>query len=950
MHNSLKKYDELNKAQRQAVNAGKGPVLVVAGAGTGKTRVIVERVVRLVKEGTDPKQLLALTFTEKAAAEMLDRINQALGSYEIQMPIMTFNAFGESLLRRYAADIGLSRSFNLMSDSGQIVFLRERLDELGLDYFSPISNPDGPLSDIASYFSLLKQNVITPTIYNQYVSQMPNTDAAEKLDKLKHRELARAFNKYLDLCRSANVIDYDDQLYLMIDLFRTRPNIKKEVQANYQYVMVDEFQDTNRMQSVFIDSIASNKNLFVVGDDDQSIYGWRGATLANILDFKKNYPKAQEITLVDNYRTAQQILDAAYRLIQHNNPHRLEEQLGINKRLISKLGGAGPQVNSFDNLDEELQWIADDISQRLKNTAAPGSIAVLARRNDTVRKLQVYLDYAKIDYSLAGQHFDLYQDPSVRSLLEALRTVCDPADNVSLYHTLSGPLFNLPAGPLSNLLRQARAEHEALVDIILQTSDSEHKIFRQAIELIKKWQSRLGILSVGEMAYEIFDQSGYKDRLYRSSVSDPEILVAGTRLSELFHSFKDFERIALQPSTLQYVAALPALMAQGLGTNDGTLDLSGQTVNLLTIHSSKGLEWSTVYIADCTEGSFPLRETKRGIELPEKLRASVLSPADSHLAEERRLMYVAMTRAKNQLILTYANHHNSATSRKPSRFLNEAFGDQTSHTPKLKAKPNLIQAEDYGLRTNQVVTVPRSILADGQVKLTISQVQTYLDCPLEFYYRYVLAVPAAPSASLEYGSLMHQLIEDINRSLVAGKLIKLTDLQEKMAAKWPSQGYLSPGHKLRAIKQARTTLERYYKRIQSHPRLPQSVEDSFECWLEDQKLTIRGRFDVVFELGESVEIVDYKTGSSIKTTEQAKNRAVASQQLTLYALAWQHLHQQLPSLMTLDFVDANLQGSVKKTGRSIDTMLDRLTRVADGIRANNFKPGKDHRNCQHPII
>ncbi len=923
---------------------------MVAGAGTGKTRVIVERVVKLIREGNDPKKLLALTFTEKAAAEMLDRINQALDSYEIQMPIMTFNAFGESLLRRYAADIGLSRSFNLMSDSGQIVFLRERLDELGLDYFSPVSNPDGPLSDIANYFSLLKQNVITPAAYNKYVEQMPSGDGAEKLDKLKHQELAQAFSKYLQLCRTANVIDYDDQLYLMIDLFENRPNIQKEVQANYEFVLVDEFQDTNRMQSVFIDLVAGKQNLFVVGDDDQSIYGWRGATLANILDFKKRYPKTLEITLVENYRTSQQILDAAYRLIQHNNPHRLEEQLHINKHLKSKLRGVKPQINLFDSLDEELQWIADDIGRRLKAGEEPGAIAVLARRNDTIRKLQVYLDYVKIEYTLAGQRYNLYQDASVRALLEALRTICDLKDNVSLYHTLAGALFNLPAAPLSNLLRVARAEHAPLVDIILQSTVSEHQAFKQAVDRIKKWQSRLGILSVGEMAYEIFDQSGFKDRLYQLSATDPQISTAGTRLSELFHSFKDFERIALQPSTVQYVAALPALMAQGLGTNDGTLDLSGRTVNLLTIHSAKGLEWSTVYIADCTEGSFPLRESSRGIELPDKLRASILSPADSHLSEERRLMYVAMTRAKDQLILTHAAHHNSATSRKPSRFLSEAFGDQNSQSPKVKSKLNLIQAEGYGLAANQAVSIPKTILDSDKVRLTISQIQTYLDCPLEFYYRYVLAVPSPPSATLEYGSLMHQLIEDINSSLLAGKLIKLSELQKKLAANWPNQGYLSQGHKLRAIKQAKTTLENYYKRVKLGQRVPLGIEDSFECSLDDQKLTIRGRFDAVFPLNESVEIVDYKTGSSVKSSEQAKSRAVASQQLTLYALAWQHLHHQLPALMTLDFVDTDLQGSVKKTQRSLDTMLDRLSKVADGIRANSFKPGKDHRNCQHPLV
>lgn len=477
----------LNPAQKQAVHIDEGPALVVAGAGTGKTKVIVERIVRLLDGGTAPNRLLALTFTEKAAAEMLERVTQLSGNYQLELPIMTFNAFGETLLHRYAADIGLSRNFTLMGDSAQLVFLRERIDALELEYFSPVSRPDALLGDLRDYFSLLKQNVIQPDEYKKFAAKMPSSEEGQALDKAKHEELAKAYATYLSLCREANVIDYDDQIFLLIELLRRRPNILKEVQDSYDYMMVDEFQDTNTMQSALVDLIAGQKqNLFVVGDDDQSIYGWRGATLANILDFKQRYPKAKEVTLSQNYRSSQEILDSAYQLIQHNNPERLEEKLGINKRLTAEQNGELPQVYNFKTLDEELAWIAADIKQRLATGTAAGDIAVLARRNTTVQLVHSFLDFEQVEHVLTGQRYELYREPIVRALLEAVKAVVDPMDSTSLYHTLAGPLFEVPAAALSECAGQARRDHQPLLQALKAAGDD----YQAALSLLGEWREK----------------------------------------------------------------------------------------------------------------------------------------------------------------------------------------------------------------------------------------------------------------------------------------------------------------------------------------------------------------------------------------------------------------------------------------------------------------------------
>lgn len=938
--------DQLNRAQRQAVNINDGPALIVAGAGTGKTRVLVERIARLLSEGKDPRCLLALTFTEKAAAEMQDRVNTTTGRLQTDVTLMTFNAFGESLLREFAADVGLNRNFKVMGDNAQIVFLRERIDALQLDYFAPLSAPDSQLGNLSDYFSTLKQNVITPETYLTFAKQMPTTDDASKLDKQKHLELAQCYETYLQLCREASVIDYDDQIYAVIELLNRRPNILRTLQQRYEYILVDEFQDTNRMQSVLVDMLAEkHHNLFVVGDDDQSIYGWRGATLANILDFKQRYPKSSEVTLTENYRSTQSILDAAYRLITHNNPNRLEERLNINKRLTAQRDGAAPTVKHFDRLDDEFHWIAEDIAKRLATGTAPGDIAILSRRNATVGRLSEQLTQADIDHVIIGQRFDLYAEPLVRSLLEGLRAVTEQGNN-AVYHTLTGPLFDIPTADVAEAMALAKLHHTKLSD---ELQEAKATNLQAAMEKLSAWRSVSGTMSVGQLTFHLLEDSGLKDRLYAAVLHDPTLGTSLNRLTEFFQTLKEFERVAIQPSAVQYLDALPALMAADGSSEDGTLDLSGEVVNVLSVHKAKGLEWPIVYITDCTEGSFPLTNRRSGITLPEGLQTAA-SEADEHMAEERRLMYVAMTRAKDELILTFSDSHGGTRPRKPSRFLQEAFETDNFEPVKNQTSFDLTSLGSYAAKTPPL-PMPSSILEGEHVKLSVSQVTKYLECPLDFYYRYVLRVPTESTPSQAYGTLMHSILEDLNRCVMGGdQLPELAELQARLTQEWPQGGYLSAAQRERAQTQSQRTLERLYNTIKGEPRMPLAIEEPFVVNVPNDKLTIRGRFDAVFTLGDSVEIVDYKTSSSVDTAEKAKSRASSSEQLTLYALAWQAQHDQLPSLVTLDFIETGKRGSLKKTQRGIDGAYARLAQVADGIRKQAFAPGKEHRYCIHPPL
>jgi len=938
---------ELNPAQLKAVKIGTGPALVVAGAGTGKTSVIVERIVRLVEGGQDRRSIAALTFTEKAAQEMLDRVSATLpGSYGTDMTITTFNSFGHDLLREFAPEIGLSGTLKLLGDTGKIVFLREHLDELELDYFSPISSPEGQIDNLASYFSLLKQQLVTPAAYADYAKDLPSGSEEERLEKQRHSELARAFGQYLSLARSQNFIDYDDQLYLLAELLQARPNVLKKLQRRFEYLLVDEFQDTNPMQSKVIDLLAAqHKNLMVVGDDDQSIYGWRGATLANILSFKQRYPKTKEVTLTRNYRSGQRLLDAAYKLIQHNNPDRLEAMHGLNKRLVAEAGaGAEPELKSFPTLPTELDWIAQDIKQRLEAGEDPGGIAVLSRRNQTARRVHEALELAGIEHVLAGADNDLYRHPAVATIIEALKTVVDPSDDRALYHTLGGPLFAIKPELLAEPSAMARRRHNGLWTALVEVDEAA---LNQALELIKDWRSRVHQKSVGQLAYDIITDSGWKDQVYHRAELDIDGLAQAQALSAWFATVKDFERAADTPSAVNYLDNLEVLKSAGDELGDDTLLIDGQNVSVMSVHKAKGLEWDTVYIADLTEYSFPMKPISTSLSVPAELMQ--LTQADEHYAEERRLMYVAMTRARQRLVMTFSATHTGLTRRQPSRFLKEIFGDIIDQEAGRAAEPVSLELFSATQPPAKGFRLPQRLRSGQNLVLSASQVGDYLRCPQDFHYRHILGVPQPPNPTTQVGTLLHEYIQRINQAKQSGSpWPPLNELLKDLEDNWPQDGYASAHQRERALTTTLKHFKALYERLKTDP-IPAQIEQSFRAAIPEAKLLLTGRLDAVFDSANGAEIHDYKSGTSVTDAAKAKARATASSQLAIYALAWRLQHGEMPSLLTLDFVQTGQVGSVKKQPKTIDNLQSKLKIVADDIRAGEFPPGRDHAYCRHPL-
>lgn len=940
------KETKLNRQQKQAVEHRNGPALIVAGAGTGKTKVIIDRLAYLVSSGVPKNQILCLTFTEKAAQEMLDRASEALNeSYGVELNIYTFNGFGSEILREFAVEIGLNKNLKLVGDNGKVVLLREHLDSLGLDYFAPISRPEGQLANIADYFSKLKQQIITPEKYIDFVSKMPKSSQEEKLEKTRHSELSNAYKKYLEICRGQNIIDYDDQIYLLIDLLIRRPNVLEILNNRYKYIMVDEFQDTNPMQSKLIDLLAGkDKNLLVVGDDDQSIYGWRGATLANILDFSKNYKNSKQVTLTQNYRSTQKILDQAYQLIQNNNPNRLEIINNLDKKLLSTKGtGMVPSLHKFSRLDYELNWVAEDIKHRIEKGTNPGDIAVLARRKNTVSKIHNALDIKNVEHIVSGVSSSLYKNPLVASLIEVLRAITQHNNSNALYHTLVGPLFELDPQTLGRIASEARSNHENLEDSL---KNHEDVVIKNALELIESWRELAGIKLVTSMVYTIIDSSGYKVKLYKEASTDQEYAYLTQVLGQWFYSLRDFEQVATMPTAFSYLENLPALEAEDETISDDQINLSLNLPVVMTAHKAKGLEWSIVYIVDLTQGSFPLTNNRSSLNLPTEL--SLISAADDQRAEERRLMYVATTRAKDELILTYSDSHTGVTTRKPSQFIEEFF--DKNYAANSSGETNTLPLFEENTRVNEV-KLPAKMYSGKNLHLTASQADDYLSCPLNFYYKHVLNVPEPPSANTKIGSLFHEFLEEINTAKKSGSpMPSLEPMLNKLNEEWPKVGFSSKIQRERAYNFSKNALANMHERMEMDAIIPLQIESPFRVQVPSSNLIISGRIDVILPIEGGIEIRDYKTSSGVSTPEKAKSRVSSNNQLTIYSVALRHTIDEDAVQVSLDFVQTGQIGTLKKRSKSLDTMEAKLAKAAEDIIAGNFLPGNNHDFCIHPFI
>ena len=529
----------LNPDQLRAVTHGGGPLLVVAGAGTGKTQVITRRIAWLIAtRRARPSEILALTFTDKAAEEMAVRVDQLVPYGYTDTSISTFHAFGDRLIREYALELGLPTDLRVLTRAEVVIFLREHLFEFDLDVFRPLGDPTRFLAALATLFSRCKDEDISPADYLAHADRVAaeaasvreaadadaHADAADA-DARRQAELARAYATYQDLMAAAGCIDFGDQVALALHLVRTSPAARLEIANRFRYILVDEFQDTNRAQAELVAALAEeHRNVTVVGDDDQAIYAFRGAAVDNILAFQDRYLGARTVVLRRNYRSLGPILDASYRLIRFNDPDRLEVRTGIVKRLRPQRvspTAAPVRLEVFGTGAEEADWIAAEIGRRLAAGAAARDHAVLVRTNGHADPILRSLNMAGIPWRFSGTS-GLYTRPEVRLLLSFLRVAADLDSNVDLYAVAASDLYRLGGEDLTAVVNMARRRNRSIWAVldeldrqpgILRIGPESRATVHKLVADFRVYAEEAHERPAGELLYRFLRASGMLARL-----------------------------------------------------------------------------------------------------------------------------------------------------------------------------------------------------------------------------------------------------------------------------------------------------------------------------------------------------------------------------------------------------------------------------------------------------
>lgn len=949
--NSLKILADLNPAQKQAVTHLKGPLLIIAGAGTGKTRVITSRIAYLIASKiARAEEILALTFTEKAAQEMEERVDTLVPYGFADTWIGTFHAFGDRLLRDWSIELGLTSNFRVLTQAEQMIFLKEHLFDLPLKRYLPLGNPTRHLRAILTLISRAKDEDISPEEYLAFAEKLAAERAEQQL------ELALVYKKYQELMAKNGLIDFGDQIRLILSLLRTRPNVLTELRKKFHYILVDEFQDTNYSQFQLIKLLAGyRKNITCVADDDQSIYKWRGASISNIWGFKEFYPEAKEIVLTENYRSTQEILDNAYRLIRFNDPERLEVKNKINKKLIAKSPEAARKnsvhLHLFDAISSEADNIASIIEEKYRSGKYKlGEMAILVRNNsDSVPYLQA-LNMKGLNWRFSGSR-GLYDKPEIRLCLSFLSVIADLHDSTALYDLVAGSVYEFPPVFLSQLSSDARRKnrslfyllgHEAEIDPQIEIED---KISAKTKELLAdlEYFTELSInRPTGEVLYEFLMKKGILRRLaeMESPQAEQEIKNIAKFFEIIRHTSETLERNRVK----EFVPYLDLLREAGDNPAEAAVDWDEDAVPVLTIHKAKGLEFPIVFMGSLVKGKFPVNERSEPLEIPGELIKEHLPEGDYHLQEERRLFYVGMTRARQELHLLSSRDMGGLRERKISPFICEALDILPANLPYQKTSGMTMIERQAPLPFE---SAPAKTEALQQLTISYQQIDDYQTCPLKYKYVHILRIPIRLHHSIVYGSALHQAMQKFLQRWMSGRPMSEDDLLQVYQEAWKSEGFISRQHEEQRFAAGQEALRRFYHEDFPKDLPPTQVEKQFSCQIGDVKLI--GRWDRVDVLPDgTVAIIDYKS-SEIHEQKKADDRvkeSAKSGQLGLYAIAYEKMNNVLPARLELRFLETGLRGCADPNPKHLAALEKKVGQVAALIRQGKFAAKPEYQACR----
>jgi DNA helicase-2/ATP-dependent DNA helicase PcrA len=623
--------DQLNPVQLDAVTYTEGPLLILAGAGSGKTRVLTHRIAYLLEQGlAAPDEVLAITFTNKAAAEMKDRVALLVGPDSRKMWVSTFHAFCARVLRIHAEKLGYRREFTIYDSGDQVRLVRRCITELGKD--PKRFNPRAFHAQISTAKNLL----------------LDASDYLRQTEGYMAENVAEVYDLYQKRLYENNAMDFDDLIMQTVALLEVFPEVRERYQRRFKYIHVDEYQDTNHAQYRLVNILAAtHRNLCVVGDDDQSVYSFRGADIRNILDFERDYPEAKVVRLEQNYRSTQTILDAANAVVANNASRKAKE--------LWTAGDEGERIRVFTAADDyaEARFVVSEILRLVESGASLRDMAVFYRTNAQSRTLEDVLVRVGVPYQIVGGVW-FYERAEIKDAMAYLSVISNQNDSVSLERIVNVPKRGLGATSVARLQEYASRNGISLYDALSEVDEAgltgkARKACSEVRELFEGWRVAAREVPPSEIIEAVLDESGYRAELQAENTVEAESRLEN--LQELVNAAAEYERVELEATLDGF------LQEQALFSEADRLTGEGR-VTLMTLHNAKGLEYEHVFVVGMEEGTFP----------------HARSMDEQNLEEERRLAYVGITRAKKTLTLSYARVRSTYGEREyqmPSRFLSE---------------------------------------------------------------------------------------------------------------------------------------------------------------------------------------------------------------------------------------------------------------------------------------
>ena len=954
---------KLNKEQKEAVVHKQGPLLIVAGAGTGKTTVITQRIVHLIEKGeVKPEEILAVTFTEKAAAEMEERVDVLLPYGYADLWISTFHSFCERVLRDYALNIGLPADFKVLDNTAAWLLIRQNFDKFELNYYKPLGNPTKFIQALISHFSHCKDQGIYPEDYLEYAEKLKTRDDLPEDDETERiREVANAYHVYQRLLLENGYLDFGDLINYCLKLFQKRPLILKKYREKFKYILVDEFQDTNWAQYELVKILAEPKNnLTVTADDDQMIYLWRSASFNNIIQFSKDFPKAKKISLVKNYRSNQNILDLAYKFIKANDPDRLEYINKINKKLSAQKQGQGAIEHiAARSLAEEVDKTITRILEILKKDKEAGynDFAILVRANDWANPFIKALERAGLPYQFLASR-GLYSKPVILDVISYFKLLDNYHESPAVYRILNLAVFEIPAEDIMKLTqysyKRTKSLYEAMEELPLIpgiSSKTQEKI-AFILSLIKRHSVLARGKSVSEILVAFLEDTGYLKQLIREDSKEDLDL-----LNQFYKRIKNFEEAAIEPTLNNFMQEINLEIESG---EQGKLafdpEQGPEMIKIMTIHGAKGLEFKYVFLVNMVDKRFPTIRRKELIELPDDLIKDIKPLGDVHLQEERRLCYVAITRAKKGIYFTSAEDYGGQRKKKLSRFMIEMGYQEKSESKNQKSENGLLEKKQMPAKIKQK-PMP-DYLPDH---FSFSQLAAFAKCPLQYKFAFILRVPARGKAVFSFGKTMHNTFYDFLKYANEKQASKQSDLfgykeknasaGEKTAANpvsfdrlaeiyeknWIDEWYENKKQKEEYYKLGKKIIKDFYKEFSKNPPKVLKINNSFALEmpfnLKIGEYNLYGVVDRIDEKQGGAVIIDYKTGNS-----KDKLSSDDKEQLLIYQIAAEEIFKLKPKELVYYYLNDNKKISFLGAEKEKEQLKEKIIQEIEEMKKSQFKP------------